>query len=502
MKKVLLASLLCLSFVLPSFAADRVTVSMMLMLNPELVLDNNPVIAQIEQKTGVKLNIIAPALNDYWNRLGVTVGSGEMPDLITNGTDITFTKWANEGLLYNLSDVVKSYPNIMKSVSAGQWTDGQVNGVTWAIPRPNAYDRWGFVVNKKWLDKLGLKVPRTIAEFEKVAEAFTKDDPDGDGKADTFGATFATNPQDEGPWSLYNDWITTAYRLSRHPGIMDFDGSYPIRQFASKYWDYMNEMAKLYKAGVIDREWVTHKSSEGQEALEKLAQGRVGMAGMTGKRYMTDFIEKYKLNPNDFVYAAPLTLKAGDRAVYMMPPSCWCSYQINANISKEKLDAVLKVVDYLMSEEGFVLTQLGIKGRDYTSYDIVNRSVVQTSAQATQSLKDASGFLSFANAYQDRPLIEGASTAAGTAKWRAENAAAEKVTDKFYTAAVKVLSTLGSELPDDQRNLANLEFRYLSGQDTTGALKAFVSGPWKTKTAKFAADLASFSAANPTVVKP
>ena len=513
MKKVLVSVLVCLALAVSAFASggsDKasaggakgpVEVSMMLMLNPEIVLDNNPIVAAIEQKTGVKLKIIAPPLNDYWNRLGVTVGAGEMPDLITNGTDINFTKWANEGLLYNLTDVVKGYPNLMKNVSPGQWTDGSINGTIWAVPRPNAYDKWGFIINKKWLDKVGLPMPKTVADFEKVAEAFTKMDPDGNGKADTFGATFSTNFQDEGPWSLYNDWLTTAYSLSRHPGIKDVDGGYKLRQFNNLYWDYMDEMAKLYKMGVIDREWVTHKTSEGTEAVEKLAQGRVGMVGFSGKRYITEFIEKYKLNAADFVYSAPLVLQAGNAPIYMMPPSCWCSYQVNAKVSKEKLDAVMKVVDFLISEEGFILTQAGIKDRDYTSYDVKTRNLVATPAQATQALKDTSAFFAFANALDDRPFIEGGSTPEGTAKWRVENDAAEKITDKYYTAAVKVLSTLGSELPDEQRNLATLETRYMTGQDGSNELKAFVNGPWKTKTAKFQKDLADFSAQNPTIIK-
>ena len=496
MKRGILACLCAISLAAIGNAAPQ-TVSMMLMLNPEINLKGNPVIAQIEQKTGVKLDIIAPALNDYWDRLGVTVGAGEMPDLITNGTDINFTKWANEGLLYNLTDVVKKYPNIMKGLSAGQWSDGSINGTVWAVPRPNAYDKWGFIVNKKWLDKVGLPIPRTVADFEKVCTAFTNDDPDGNGKADTFGATFATNFQDEGPWSLYNDFLSTAYNLSRHPGIVDTDGKYRLRQFSNNYWAYMDEMAKLYKAGVIDREWVTHKSSEGTEAIEKLAQGRVGMVGFSGKRYMTEFIEKYKLNPSDFVYCAPLVLDSSKTAIYMMPPSCWCSYQVNAKVSPAKLDAILKVIDYLLSEDGFVLTQVGIKGRDYTSYDINNRTIVQTPTQATQMLKDASPFLAFANAFENRPIVEGGSTNANTAKWRAENAAADKVTLKYYTSAVKVISTLSSDLPDEQRNLATLETRYLSGQDNKQELQNFIETVWKPKTQKYADALAAFCEAHP-----
>lgn len=42
-------------------------------------------------------------------------------------------------------------------------------------------------IRKDWLDRLHLPVPTTWAQVAADAVAFTKDDPDGDGKADTYG---------------------------------------------------------------------------------------------------------------------------------------------------------------------------------------------------------------------------------------------------------------------------------------------------------------------------
>ena len=45
----------------------------------------------------------------------------------------------------------------------------------------------GLLIRKDWLDKLGLKVPTTTDELMAVMKAFTFNDPDGNGKADTYG---------------------------------------------------------------------------------------------------------------------------------------------------------------------------------------------------------------------------------------------------------------------------------------------------------------------------
>lgn len=43
------------------------------------------------------------------------------------------------------------------------------------------------LIRKDWLDKLGLPVPRTMAEFTNAVIAFATKDPDGNGKNDTYG---------------------------------------------------------------------------------------------------------------------------------------------------------------------------------------------------------------------------------------------------------------------------------------------------------------------------
>lgn len=50
-------------------------------------------------------------------------------------------------------------------------------------------------LRKDWLDNLGLEVPKTMEDLEKVLTAFVEEDPDGNGVDDTTGLTVdATKP--------------------------------------------------------------------------------------------------------------------------------------------------------------------------------------------------------------------------------------------------------------------------------------------------------------------
>ena len=55
----------------------------------------------------------------------------------------------------------------------------------------------GFGVRKSWLDKVGEKFPETWADVQRVAVKFRDNDPDGNGKPDTYGmALEAAKPRD------------------------------------------------------------------------------------------------------------------------------------------------------------------------------------------------------------------------------------------------------------------------------------------------------------------
>ena len=72
------------------------------------------------------------------------------------------TQWAEQGLLADLTDLIGDYPNLMANISQEQYGDTKFLGDDriFGIPRPNSYDKAGFVINKKWLDALGLEVPK------------------------------------------------------------------------------------------------------------------------------------------------------------------------------------------------------------------------------------------------------------------------------------------------------------------------------------------------------
>jgi ABC-type glycerol-3-phosphate transport system substrate-binding protein len=480
-------------------SGQRLEITAVLQLNPEIVLNNNPLIKLIEDELNIRLKIEAPPQNSFGDRVKMLISTGNMPDLVHYGADIFATQWAEEGLLLDVTGRIAQYPNLKANISTEQYGDCIFlpDGRIYGIPRPNSYDKFGFLINKKWLDKLGLKAPRTVAEFVEVCRAFTLKDPDGNGKNDTFGASLNAQQSsiDSGIWHLQNDFFSMAYSISSwHAGMPDVDGSAKIRALKKQYGDYMKQLRSMYEEGIIDREFVTHNGSEN---YEKIAQNRVGIVGVSQSNYITNLLERYNMNLDDYVYCPPLVLNAGQKPVYAMPPSNWMAYYVNAKSSPEKQDAVLRFLDWANSEKGFIAMQLGLAGANYTSYDINNRTVNRTPDQAKAAQKVTSNMFAFANAYKGLPALQGGSTPAQIAKWQAEAGAAEAATTKCYFGFTKMLDNIGAQYPDVTQNLNSLEVRYITGEVSFDQLDAYIKNTYAPAVAGIAQEFAAYMAAHP-----
>lgn len=459
---------------------EEATLRLVLNVPAEVDLENNPIIQRVYERTGIKMEIEAPPQNSYWERTRVIVASGDYPDIMLQGTDVDMEKWAEEGILAELDNKIVNYPNLMKNISAQQWSDTRAmsTGKIVGVPRPNTYSRWGYIINETWLENLNLEAPKTVEEFIEVCRAFTFDDPDGNGKDDTTGVTFY-NEGDNKVISLYHDFLSTAFRISQHTGLPERDGTFSIVPKQTK--EYLDVLRSMYAEGILDREFLTQNSQ--QQICEKFAQGRVGIIGFDGKSFISSLTTQYGIPADTYSYHAPLVLQEDEAPIYMMPPSNWCAFLVFAD---GDVDTSLRLLDFMNSEEGFLLFNLGIEGEHYNSYDIENRVVDETEEQVEARSKVTAGWFSFTSAYLQRPLVEiDGNTEAEKEKWLEEFYAADSVTDKYYVPFVKTLYSFSSEYPDETKTWAMLQSRYVSGESEWAELEDFLVNDYAPKYAQY-----------------
>jgi putative aldouronate transport system substrate-binding protein len=132
-------------------------------------------------------------------------------------------------------------------------------------------------IRTDWLAALGLDVPRTIEELNAVAFAFTMQDPDGNGKPDTYGIAFDQGDSGNGagaPGGIAFDAIAAAYGIYPGHWIEQEGGGLIYDSINPRMRDVLSLLQEWYKQGVIDPEFaVKDLSRVGQD----IQNGKVGI---------------------------------------------------------------------------------------------------------------------------------------------------------------------------------------------------------------------------------
>ena len=188
----------------------------------EVIEDGDRIIEEINNRLGIDLTVeIVPEGNT--EKVNVAMASGDFPDIVTGayGTSAT-QQWIDDGMVISLNDYMDSSPDITAWLEDYEWSaqDGNYYGLPFITQYETANSL--VIMRQDWLDNLGLSYPETLDEMKEVLNAFTFNDPDGNGQDDTFGYT-AQKLTDSS--STPFDWVFFAYGLEYADYTLDEDGN-------------------------------------------------------------------------------------------------------------------------------------------------------------------------------------------------------------------------------------------------------------------------------------
>ncbi|QGG54412.1 extracellular solute-binding protein [Paenibacillus sp. B01] len=230
-------------------------------------VSNNQYTRYLKEKYNINVIVdwTAATGNDFKQKVSLTIASGKLPDGMVVDDRSFMTKAASSGLLYDITDLFQQYQStqvkdIMESTGGRAMDNASYKGRMVSLPNitvdtDGVHLLW---IRKDWLDKLGLPVPKTLADIEKTAQAFK----DGKlGGANTIGiagpskntfpyATFLTSSNNLGGF----DPLFGA--KDAYPGywLDNGDGSVTYGTLTEQTKDTLATLADWYKKGLIDPE--------------------------------------------------------------------------------------------------------------------------------------------------------------------------------------------------------------------------------------------------------
>ena len=282
----------------------------------------------------------------FAERKSMLVGAGMMPDMtLTNQVELF--RWVEMGLVQPITGLIDTYFPINRDYfTPEQWKYVTQDNEIWGIitPASGIQNPVSMRVRQDWLEALDLKIPTTVDEFYDVAYAFTHNDPDKNGKNDTFGVLGITNADTTmsnlDPLWLAFDVLPTHNKWTYVNGQMLPDIIRPETKEALAFF------RKMYENGILDKDTFTFS---GAQQEEKITAGLIGFPVffMGGLNRMNINI-KAGIPEAELITFEPLIGPNGKRGIN-------CSNGINRlygiNADYEHPWAAISVINWLLTQD-------------------------------------------------------------------------------------------------------------------------------------------------------
>jgi putative aldouronate transport system substrate-binding protein len=324
---------------------------------------------------------------DMWDLsegLPIRIAAGEIPDVFHVGTG-EYRKYANDGIIAPVPwEVVQQYaPNLFTayktSLSDRDLRQSEIDGVNYGLDVLDA-ETGGFrqliVYRGDWIERVGAKVPETLAEFEDLMYKFTRNDPDGNGRNDTYGLSDSMMEVVYGAFGyLPNFWA-------------ERDGRLVYGAIQPEMKDALTILAKWYKDGVLHPEFITgeHYGGGDWSVSNQFINGQIGVSARGGYLYWKPIKQEGEREGANITELKAINPTAVNRLVYGNPPlgptgksgifqghalhTGFITFGAQMADNPGKMAKALQILDYSIADyDGFLLTRFGVEGKHWRMGD-------------------------------------------------------------------------------------------------------------------------------------
>ncbi|MFF2480162.1 extracellular solute-binding protein [Paenibacillus sp. NPDC058071] len=257
-------------------------------------MENNVLQKYMKDNLGidVKYDWIVTDTNDaYKTKLRMMLSSGDkMPDVVTYRGDVeTVNMLIDSGQFMDVSELFDKYAGEKYKqaveLNSDTWLPVVRDGKKWALPVLDyAYnDDMVLWLREDWMEKLSLPAPKTVADLEVIMDAFTNQDPDGNGKKDTFGLALGFKNTYLG-WMSDISWLFGAYGTMPGQWNKSADGTLTHGSVDPTAKQALTTLADWMKKGYISKDSGLKDEVAGSEFFTK------GQAGaIVGRNWLPDW---------------------------------------------------------------------------------------------------------------------------------------------------------------------------------------------------------------------
>ncbi|MDD9271418.1 extracellular solute-binding protein [Paenibacillus sp. GCM10023248] len=431
-------------------------------------LNQAPIVQEISKRAGITVNWELLPPSTYQDAISPRLAAGaDLPDIIYQLDQDQTMKNIQGGLFKPLNDYIEKYGvNIKKlfekypALKASLTTpDGKIYYLPQLAVTKNYMPT--FMVNVRWLEKLGLQEPATLDEFTDMLRKFKSGDPNGNGKADEI------------PFSVAGGQLANAFGpvfgldLANN-FYADKDGKVHYSYYEPNYKEYLTYLNGLYKEGLLEPDFA---SVTADQITSKFSQNITGAT--FNFSWYTSMV--YSKLFKDYDPAKPLI-----KGIAPFKGPHGDPYYVGRNpitgifgVSKNAKDPELafKFLDYASSEEAKEVYVWGLQGQTY--------EVVDGKKQFTEKGKDNDFIQKFGINPVNLPIEQSVeATDVLVAPWHAK---IDKEMEKYIKAPFPFVYALPAEastentvMPDITTYVNEMNIKFITGKESLDKFDSYI----------------------------
>lgn len=371
--------------------------------------DSNPVLVELAEKAGVEIewDLMSDSLGE---KVGVLIGGNQLPDAFIavgfsqndimeygeDGTFIDLTPYITPEIMPNLSAILEKHPDIKSGITQA---DGCIYGLpsgelmgTAAIGATDDLSIYAVpefsMINKTWLDELGLDIPQNLTQLHDALVAFRDNE---------LGGAGSTVPMSTGydQWCWGQEIFYAGFGFTNFTSDICFDllakpdGTVEFVCATKPYRDAVTYFHDWYAEGLMDLEMFSQSTSQ---LIAKVSQGRVGVTTWW------EINEIAGEHADDFVFLPPMygpegTEYANTRNLTIRSSPGVTSGNLNVTAACGNPELLLKYFDQWYDPETVMQLQYGPIGIYFTEKDEAGVWQVITDDAAKEKFGKSAGEL-------------------------------------------------------------------------------------------------------------
>ncbi len=325
---------------------------------------------ELEKRLGITFEPIIQPADGYPEKLSSIVASGSLPDL----TFLYFEqvpdqyKAIQQGAYTDLTSELsgaslKQYPNLALFPDY-LWKNAAVSGKLYGAPRSLLLTGAQMMWRKDWAEKFGNPNPKNADEFADLMTKFTKGDPNGTGKQDSYA--IHTIQQFAFGLSFFSNMFRVPNLWRKNP-----DGTLTAYLETPEFKNTLAYQKRLYDLGIFHPDTATGNRTQRKDYI---TSGKVGMvedaltswAGPNPNGYR-DTARKLNNNPKINVTTIVPPGFDGGKATVDLGTGFTGIAAIPAKVGKDKerVKELMRVIDYFAApfgSEEWVFLNYGLEG--------------------------------------------------------------------------------------------------------------------------------------------